>query len=57
MHDHVGRLQKKIVIVTGAFEGIGEAIARRMCDEGATVIAADDATEVRTLADGRRFDR
>jgi NAD(P)-dependent dehydrogenase (short-subunit alcohol dehydrogenase family) len=35
------RLDGKIAVVTGGLSGIGAAIARRMADEGATVIAAD----------------
>jgi len=35
------RLDGKIAVVTGGLSGIGAAIAQRMADEGATVIAAD----------------
>jgi sorbitol-6-phosphate 2-dehydrogenase len=35
------RLQGKIAIVTGAGQGLGEALARRLVEEGATVLAAD----------------
>jgi NAD(P)-dependent dehydrogenase (short-subunit alcohol dehydrogenase family) len=35
------RLNEKIAVVTGGLSGIGEAIARRMAAEGATVIVAD----------------
>lgn len=35
------RLDKKVAIVTGAGQGIGEAYARRFADEGATVVVAD----------------
>jgi NAD(P)-dependent dehydrogenase (short-subunit alcohol dehydrogenase family) len=46
------RLQGKIAIVTGGLSGIGEAVARRMVAEGATVIAADLATDAATLGEG-----
>lgn len=46
------RLAGKVALVTGGLSGIGAAIARRMATEGATVIAADRATDVRTLGDG-----
>lgn len=35
------RLEGRIAIVTGAGRGIGRAIAKRLADEGATVICAD----------------
>jgi glucose 1-dehydrogenase len=35
------RLQNKVAIVTGAARGIGRGIARRLCEEGATVTLAD----------------
>ena len=35
------RLDGKIAVVTGGLSGIGAAIAQRMTDEGATVVAAD----------------
>jgi len=35
------RLQEKVVIVTGAAGGIGEAIARRFVAAGARLMAAD----------------
>ena len=46
------RLEGKIAIVTGGLSGIGDAIARRMADEGAIVVAADLATDARTVGDG-----
>jgi NADP-dependent 3-hydroxy acid dehydrogenase YdfG len=47
------RLDGKIAVVTGGLSGIGAAIAKRMADEGATVIAADRSTEIITLAFGQ----
>lgn len=38
------RLDRKIAIVTGGLSGIGQAVARRMVDEGATVVAGDIAS-------------
>jgi NAD(P)-dependent dehydrogenase (short-subunit alcohol dehydrogenase family) len=37
----MGRLDGKVVIVTGAGSGIGAASARRMASEGASVVVAD----------------
>jgi NAD(P)-dependent dehydrogenase (short-subunit alcohol dehydrogenase family) len=47
-----GRLNGKIAIVTGGLSGIGDAIARRFVEEGATVVAADLAASATALADG-----
>ena len=35
------RLEKKVALITGAGQGIGEAYARRFAREGATVVVAD----------------
>ncbi len=35
------QFENKVAMVTGAGSGIGEAIARRMAEEGATVVVAD----------------
>ncbi|EQB19397.1 SDR family NAD(P)-dependent oxidoreductase [Sphingobium lactosutens] len=35
------RFADKVVLVTGAAAGIGEATARRFADEGASVVLAD----------------
>ncbi len=45
------QLDGKVAIVTGGLSGIGDAIARRMVAEGAAVIAADLASDARTLGD------
>src|SRR6478672_11550852 len=38
---HVGRLQDKVAIITGAGQGIGLAYAERFLDEGAKVVVAE----------------
>ena len=35
-----GRLANRVAVVTGAGQGVGEGIARRLADEGATVVVA-----------------
>ena len=37
----MGRMQDKIVAITGAAHGIGAAIARRFVEEGATLCLID----------------
>jgi|TARA_B100000315_G_C14595329_1_gene598666 pyridoxal 4-dehydrogenase len=37
----MGRLENRVAIVTGGAQGIGEAICRRLADDGATVVVAD----------------
>jgi len=47
-----GRFDNKVAVVTGAANGIGSAIARRLLAEGASVVAADiDAKAAGRLAD------
>src|SRR5699024_10658629 len=40
MTKQLKRFENQIALVTGGRSGIGQAIARRLCDEGATVITA-----------------
>lgn len=46
-----GRFNRKVVVVTGAAQGIGEATARRIHAEGGTVVLADRSEHVKDLAD------
>jgi NAD(P)-dependent dehydrogenase (short-subunit alcohol dehydrogenase family) len=41
-----GVLDGKVALVTGAARGLGEAIARRFADEGATVVLSDVRTDL-----------
>ncbi len=45
----MGRLQGKVVLVTGAASGIGEACVERFLREGATVVGCDLAAPTRDL--------
>src|SRR5690348_18097350 len=48
----MGRLDDKIAIVTGGGQGIGQAIARKLAAEGATVVVTDlDETTAKATAD------
>ena len=50
MSGRAGRLQDKVVLVTGAARGIGAASARRMASEGAILWLNDISGEIETLA-------
>ncbi|MGM0720971.1 MAG: SDR family NAD(P)-dependent oxidoreductase [Actinomycetota bacterium] len=47
----MARLQGKVVVVTGGGNGLGEAIARRMSEEGAAVAVLDRDLRGKTVAD------
>ena len=47
------RFKDKVVIVTGAASGIGEATTRRIVSEGGMVVMADFAKEKTALLAGR----
>src|SRR4029077_7358385 len=40
-HKHMGKLENRGAIVTGAAQGIGKAVADKLGAEGATVVGAD----------------
>ena len=46
-----GRLEGKVAVVTGAASGMGAAMARRFCVEGARVVAADKDQKVNNVAE------
>jgi NAD(P)-dependent dehydrogenase (short-subunit alcohol dehydrogenase family) len=48
----MGKVEGKVVIVTGAASGIGRATARRLLADGATVVGADLPTTVEDLGEG-----
>ncbi len=41
----MSRVKDKVALVTGSSQGLGEAMVRRLHEEGATVIIADVAVE------------
>lgn len=41
----MNRFENKVIVITGAAGGIGEATTRRMVSEGAKVIIADYSKE------------
>jgi benzoate/toluate 1,2-dioxygenase reductase subunit len=45
-----GRFAGQVVLITGAAQGIGECVARRIAAEGGTLVLADRADLVETLA-------
>jgi meso-butanediol dehydrogenase / (S,S)-butanediol dehydrogenase / diacetyl reductase len=46
------RLRDKVAIVTGGAQGLGEGIARRLAEEGASVVIADiNGTKAKSVAD------
>ena len=49
----MARLQDKVAIVTGGAQGLGEGIARRLAEEGASVVIADiNGAKAKSVADG-----
>ena len=53
---HPGRFAGKVVLVTGAAQGIGEWVARRISAEGGDLVLADRSEHVETLAEELRQD-
>lgn len=50
------RLKDKVAIVTGASRGIGEAIARKFCEEGASVMLCSRSTSSTIVADALAYE-
>src|ERR1700753_1972603 len=49
----MGKLQNKVVMITGGAQGLGEGIARRLAEEGASVVIADiNGAKAKSVADG-----
>jgi NAD(P)-dependent dehydrogenase (short-subunit alcohol dehydrogenase family) len=51
MADRTGRVQGQVALVTGAANGLGAAAARRLAEEGASVMVTDIADAGRAVAD------
>lgn len=49
------RFKDKVVVVTGAGQGIGKNVALRICQEGGSVVFVDRATTVETVVSEARF--
>jgi meso-butanediol dehydrogenase / (S,S)-butanediol dehydrogenase / diacetyl reductase len=49
----MARLQNKVVFVTGGAQGLGEGIALRLAEEGASVVIADiNGAKAQSVVDG-----